>query len=208
MGFYADRVLPRLVEQTCSLPALDPLRDRACAPLTGAVVEVGFGSGLNVGRYPPAVTSVTAIEPAELAWRRAAKRVAASPVPIEREGLDGQRIPLPDSSFDCALSTFTLCTIPDVEAALRELRRVVRPGGLLCFLEHGAAPHAGVARWQRRFDPVQQRLAGGCHLTRDIPALLVAAGWRLGEVERFYAPGTPRPWGAMWLGTALGGAAD
>lgn len=202
MGIYADKVLPRLVERTCGMPALDELRRRAAAPLSGAIVEVGFGSGLNVGCYPDAVGSVVAVEPADLAWERAQQRVRGSSIPITRGGLDGQRLPFGDDTFDGALSTFTLCTIPDLPTALAELARVVRPGGLLGFVEHGLAPDRGVQRVQRLLDPVERAVAGGCELTREIPAELAAAGWEVEELDRFYLRATPKPWGAMSVGWA------
>ncbi|MBF6239595.1 methyltransferase domain-containing protein [Nocardia otitidiscaviarum] len=203
MGIYEDRILPRLVDLTCGMRALDPLRERVCADLHGRVVEIGFGSGRNVPLYPSAVESVSAVEPADLGWRMAARRVAAAPVPVERSGLDGQRLPFADNTFDSALSTWTLCTIPDVLAALAEVRRVLLPGGTLHFVEHGLAPDPGVQTWQHRLNPIQKRVAGGCHLNRDIPELLTTAGFELREVDRFYQEGAPRPYGALSLGVAV-----
>ena len=202
VGFYDDRVVPHLVHLACGMSALTPLRERACAPLSGRMLEVGFGSGLNVGLYPDTVTEVAAVEPSDVGWRMAADRVAGSSVPIERSGLDGQKLPFDDESFDTALSTFTLCTIPDLRAALTEIRRVLRPGGTLGFLEHGLAPDEKVRRWQHRLEPIQKRLVGGCHLTRDVRAELTAAGFTLGTVDAFYQPGGPKPHGALSLGTA------
>ncbi|MFZ2241984.1 MAG: class I SAM-dependent methyltransferase [Gordonia amarae] len=202
MGFYDDRILPHLVEKTCGMPALRKLRRQACAGLTGAVVEIGFGSGLNVGLYPGAVTRISAVEPSDGGWKLAGKRVSEASVPIERAGLDGQRLPFADNTFDSALSTFTLCTIPDVAAALAELRRVVKPGGTVCFLEHGNAPDGKVRRNQRLLEPIQKRVAGGCHLTRDIPSLLTDAGLTITGLDQFYAAGAPRPYGAISVGTA------
>ncbi|GAA4659124.1 hypothetical protein GCM10023197_09950 [Gordonia humi] len=166
-------------------------------------MEIGFGSGFNVGQYPDAVTEVAAVEPSDAGWRLGAGRVAGSAVPIERSGLDGRRLPFDDDSFDSALSTFTLCTIPDLPAALAELRRVVRPGGVFAFLEHGSAPDADVRRWQRRLEPLQKRLGGGCHLTRAVPAEITAAGWRLVEVDAFYADQAPKTMGAFVIGRAV-----
>ncbi|MFC0316267.1 class I SAM-dependent methyltransferase [Gordonia phosphorivorans] len=203
MGFYEDKILPRMVERACGMPGMDKLRRRAAAGLSGDIIEVGFGSGLNVGCYPAAVTSVTAVEPADLAWERAQGRVADSAVPITRGGLDGQRLPFPDNTFDGALSTFTLCTIPNLGAALAELRRVVKPGGRLAFLEHGLAPDRGVQRFQRLLDPIEQAVAGGCRLTRQIPDELAAAGFTIAELDQFYATMTPKPWGAFSLGDAV-----
>lgn len=199
MGLYRDHVLPRIVERSCGLAALEPLRRRVCAGLRGEVLEIGFGSGLNLPSYPSAVTRVRAVEPADLAWRLAADRRTASPVPVDRAGLDGQGLDLDDASVDHALVTFSLCTIPDPAAALAEVRRVLRPGGALHVLEHGLAPDADVRRWQRRLEPIQKRLAGGCHLTREPVGMLEAAGFTPAEVDQFYLEEGPRPLGAMTL---------
>ena len=203
MGFYGEQIVPRIVNKACGTKAAEPLRRRVCAGLAGEVVELGFGSGHNVPFYPAAVTRVTAVEPSDVGWRLAAERVKAASVPVRRSGLDGQSLPFPDDGFDAALSTWTLCTIPDAAAALREVRRVLRPGGTLHFLEHGLAPDERVRRWQRRLEPVQYRLAGGCHLTRLIVDLLTDAGFALGEVDVFYEQGAPKFAGADSLGTAV-----
>jgi SAM-dependent methyltransferase len=182
MGWYRDHVLPRLTERLMRAPDLNELRARVTAGLTGDVVEIGFGSGLNVRYYPPEVDRVWAVEPSLVARRIAAPRLAASPVPVDLVGLDGQRLPLDDASADGALSTWTLCTIPDAARALAELRRVLRPGARFRFVEHGLHPDPGVQRWQHRLEPVQKAWAGGCHLTRSPQALVAAAGFDLVEV--------------------------
>ncbi|WEV79734.1 class I SAM-dependent methyltransferase [Janibacter cremeus] len=202
MGLYRDHVLPRLVDTSCGLAATQPHRRRVCAGLHGELLEIGFGSGLNVPFYPPAVTRVHAVEPSDLAWRLSADRVAASGLPVERTGLDGQHLPLADDTVDSALVTWSLCTIPDPVAALEEVRRVLRPGGTLHVLEHGLAPDAGVRRWQRRLEPIQKRVAGGCHLTRQPGVMLEAAGFTGAELDHFYMQDAPRPLGALSLGTA------
>ncbi len=201
VGLYRDHLLPRLVDLTCGQRALDPWRARAVEGLSGRVVEIGFGSGRNVPHYPAAVDAVFAVEPAALATRLAAGRVTGSPVPVEHIGLDGQEIPLGDATCDCALSTFTLCTVPDPARALGELRRVLRPSGTVHFLEHGLSPEPGVARWQVRLEPWQRRLADGCHLTRDAVVLLEEAGFVMRHAEQRYARG-PKPWSYMTLGVA------
>jgi ubiquinone/menaquinone biosynthesis C-methylase UbiE len=203
MGFYDDRVLPRIINLVCSTKIVRELRGRVCTGLHGRVVEVGFGSGLNIPHYPAEVTSVAAIEPADTGWKLAAKRVSAATVPIDRTGLDGQKLPLPDNSCDAALSTYTLCTIPDVTAALAELRRVLKPGAPFHFLEHGLAPDEKVRRWQHRLDPLQQKLFGGCHLTRPIADLLTEAGFTIPELDTFYEKGAPKLVGALSLGVAV-----
>ncbi len=202
MAWYRERILPHLIDRACGTAELRDWRASVVRGLAGTVVEIGFGSGLNVSVYPPEVTKVYAVEPAAVARKIAEDRIAASPVVIEHVGLRGESIPLDDDSCDGALSTFTLCTIPDVEQALADVRRVLRPGGRLHFLEHGGSPDASVARWQRRIEPVQKRVADGCHLTRDPAALVAAAGFELERVESRYARG-PRPWSWFTEGVAL-----
>ena len=202
MGVYGEQILPRIVDVACSMKQARPQRRRVCEGLAGSVVEIGFGSGLNAPYYPATVTQVTAVEPADVAWTLAAKRLREAQVPVHRSGLDAGALPFPDDSFDCALSTWTMCTIPEIAAALRELRRVLKPDGTLHFVEHGLAPDEGVRRWQRRLDPVQQRLFGGCHLTRPIVQLLTDGGFALSELDVYYEKGAPKVLGANSLGVA------
>jgi ubiquinone/menaquinone biosynthesis C-methylase UbiE len=161
MGLYKEHILPRITDVGCGTRTARALRRRVCEGLAGDVVEIGFGSGLNVPFYPSIVARVAAVEPSDVAWKLAAKRLKATTIPVARVGLDGQSLPLPDASYDAAVSTWTMCTIPNVAAALHEIRRVLKPGGMLHFLEHGLAPDERVQRWQRRLEPMQKRMFGG-----------------------------------------------
>lgn len=196
MGLYREHLLPRLVDRACGTAELRRWRERVTAGLSGTIVEVGFGSGLNMPAYPSDVTLVYAVEPAETAQRLAARRISEAGIPVEHVALHGEAIPLDDASCDGALSTFTLCTIPDVERALAEIRRVLKPGGRFHFLEHGISPDARVSRWQHRLEPAQQLFAGGCHLTRDPERLVADAGFEIERIESRYASG-PKPW--VWF---------
>jgi SAM-dependent methyltransferase len=201
MGLYREHVVPRLVDVACGSAGFDRWRAKAVQGLAGRVVEVGFGSGRNVPHYPPEVEVVLAIEPAAVGRRLAERRIRVARVPIEHVGLDGQEIPLGDASCDAALFTFTLCTVPDPAQALAEAHRVLRPGGTVHFLEHGLSPEPGVAAWQHRLDPLQRRLADGCHLTRDAPSLVEGAGFVMQRNEQRYARG-PKPWCWLTVGVA------
>ncbi len=203
MGWWNDRGVPRVVDKALTGTETGALRDRVCVGLHGRVLEVGFGGGLNIRSYPPEVTAVDAVEPSDLGWELSERRRARTPLPIERVGLDGERLEAEDATYDGALVTFTLCTIPDAVTALREVRRVLKPGASLHFLEHGVAGDPKVAAWQRRLDPIQRRLAGGCHLTRDPAALAERAGLEVVAVERFRLPDGAAPWAAGYLGRAV-----
>lgn len=202
MALWRTYVVPRIADKGLALKRTGGIRSRVCAGLSGTVVEIGFGSGLNAGCYPPGVHEVLAVEPSDVAWRMAQPRLAQATASVRRVGLDGQSLPLPDDSADCALSTWTLCTIPDVAQALAEVRRVLRPGGALHFVEHGRSPEPSVARWQHRLDPVQKRLGGGCHLSRPIDELIRRAGFELERLDTYQQPKEPKPFGWFFEGVA------
>jgi ubiquinone/menaquinone biosynthesis C-methylase UbiE len=202
MGFYAEQVLPRVVDLVCGTKRMTKIRRPSLEGLGGTVVELGFGSGPNVPLYPETVDRVLAVEPSHVARRRAAQRIAESRVPVEFVGLDGERLPIADESADAVLSTWTLCTIPDVAAALAEARRVLRPGGRLFFLEHGLSDDPAVARRQHRLTPLQRRIAGGCHLDRDIAALVRDAGFTTEKLRTFTIQG-PKAMSFMYSGVAV-----
>lgn len=201
MGIYANQVLPRLIDKLCGAKDMTVLRERAVEGLRGTVLEIGFGSGLNIPVYPPEVERVHAVDPAVVGRKLAAKRIAASNVPIDFVGLDGQQIPLPDASCDTALSTYTLCTIADPARALAEVFRILKPGGTFHFVEHGLAPDDDVVRKQHKYEPLNKRLAGGCHLTREHWALLEAAGFVLDRRTAEYGKG-PKPYAFHYIGMA------
>jgi ubiquinone/menaquinone biosynthesis C-methylase UbiE len=201
MGFYEEQILPRFVDVALSGRQFARLRARVAAQLDGEVLEVGFGSGRNVPYYPPAVKRVRAIDPAMVGRKLAAKRVTATSVPVEYVGLDGQSLPVQDGTVDHVLTTWTLCTIPEVDAALTEIGRVLRSGGALHFLEHGRSPQPKVARWQDRLTPLQRRIAGGCHLNRPIDQLVADSGLQVHEMDNYYMKG-PKAFGYMFEGVA------
>lgn len=201
MGFYGDQLLPRCIDLVLGGQEFASIRQRVAGGLAGEVLEIGFGSGLNVPHYPRAVTRVRAVDPATVGRKLAEKRVAESPVPVEYVGLDGQALPVDSASVDHVLITWTLCTIPDVRSALSEVFRVLRPGGELHFVEHGRSPDPAVARWQDRLTPVQRRLFGGCHLNRPIGDLIAGAGFTMSAMDHYYLKG-PKPMAYHYEGVA------
>ena len=202
MGFYSDSVFPRIMNVMMNSQETRRVRAEVCAPLAGDVVEIGFGTGLNLPHLPSSVTTLKAVEPRAKGRELGRKRVASSRVPVEFIGLDGQRLPLDDQSVDNALSTWTLCSIEDPVAAVRELARVLRPGGQLHFVEHGRSPDPKVHRWQVRMNGIQRRLACGCSLTSDIPAILRDGGMHVERLETHYAKGEPKHQGWTFQGVA------
>ena len=189
MGWWERQVVPRVTDVLLATGQVHELRARVCEGLAGDLLEIGFGSGLNVEHYPAAVERVLAVEPSDVAWQIATtKHRTDGRPPVVRAGLDGEALDLPDGSVDCALSTFSLCTIPDLAEALAEVARVLRPGGGFHFLEHGLAPEEPVARWQHRLTPLQRRIGAGCHLDRPIADAVRASGLVVENLQTFYIP--------------------
>lgn len=190
MSFYDDRVLPRLINLACSAKPTRKQREKVVHRAYGDVLEIGFGSGLNLPHYDRKnVRRVFGLEPSAGMRRSAAGAVEATDIEVELIDLPGEEIPLDDNSVDSVLVTYTLCTIPDAVSALRGMRRVLKPGGHLFFCEHGKAPDASVLKWQRRLNPGWRRIAGGCNMDRDIPALIKEGGFTIEDDNRMYIPG-------------------
>jgi ubiquinone/menaquinone biosynthesis C-methylase UbiE len=190
MGLYDRYVLPRVISWACSSKPNRKQREKVVPRAEGDVLEIGVGSGLNFPHYDTSkVRKVWGLEPSEGMRRLARKNLGDSTLEVEMIDLPGEEIPLDANSVDTVLVTYTLCTIPDVRAALRGMGRVLRPGGKLLFCEHGLAPDAGVQKWQHRINPTWRRLGGGCNVNRDIPGLLESSGFRVIVDERMYIPG-------------------
>ncbi len=204
MGIWSEEVLPRATDVLLDSPACRRWRREVVRGLRGVVVELGFGSGLNMAWYPPEVTTVLAVEPSPVALRLARRRTAQCPIEVRHAGTDAQSLEIDSTSVDAVLSTFTMCTVPQPAAALHEVWRVLRPRGAFHFLEHGLAAEPGTARWQHRLTPLQRRIAGGCHLDRDIGALVRAAPFEECAVRREYLSGYSRlrPWTTLYVGAA------
>ncbi len=196
--WWDEQVVPRLTDRGLNDATAGSWRTTVCGGATGEVLEIGFGSGRNLAYYPAAVTRVLAVEPADLSWQRAQPRITASRMPVDRVGLDGADLPVADASADTVVSTWTMCTVPEIGRALTEARRVLRPGGTLRFVEHSLAPDERVARRQRRIQPFWGPVAGGCHVDRDIAGLVRDAGF---DVDLSYAGfiggGPAKPW--LWF---------
>lgn len=202
MGLYARYVFPTILDLVMRQEPIRRQREKIVPRAHGQVLEVGVGSGLNLPLYDPAkVSSLRGLDPSLDLQRLARQRAAAAAIAVEFLPAPSEEIPLPDASIDTVVITYTMCSIPDVHTALREMRRVLRPAGTLLFCEHGRAPDAGVARWQNRLNPIWRRISGGCNLNRAIPDLLGAAGFTLRDIDTMYLPG-PRVMTFNYWGTA------
>jgi len=203
MGLYSRYVLPHLINCACGARPIEKERAKIVPRAEGVVLELGFGSGRNLAHYDAArVAQVYALEPEPGMLALARKAAAGAAMPVQILAEKAEDLSLPAASVDCVLVTYTLCTIPDGVAALRAARRALKPGGKLHFCEHGLAPDADVANTQRSVEPLWRRLAGGCHLTRDVPALLAEGGFAVDDLTAWYLPSTPRFAGYTYRGSA------
>lgn len=208
MGLYSRILFPHLLDWAMHSPGFARYRPPVLAAARGRVLEIGFGTGANLRHYPPAITRLETLDPDPALARLAARRIAAAgwggpERQVITHRLSAETLPFGPAEFDTVVSTFTLCSIPDVAAALREVRRVLKPGGAFLFLEHGRAPDPGVARWQDRLDPLQNRIGGGCHLNRPVAALVREAGLAISELDERYVARLPRFVGWFSSGRAL-----
>lgn len=202
MGLYDRYILPHLIDLACGMGAVMKARSQIVPQAHGRVLEIGIGSGLNLAFYDPAkVQQIVGVDPSADMQALARERAAKISIPVEMIALELGQIQASAASFDSIVCTFTLCTIPDAVAALKEMRRVLKPGGRLWFCEHGKAPDLPVLRWQNRLTPIWKPLAGGCHLNRDIPQLITEGGFRIGELQTRYLKG-PKPMTYVYSGWA------
>lgn len=203
MGFYAKYIFPRLLDWSLGNPRMGEYRRRALEPAVGNTLEIGFGTGLNLPYYPPAVTRLTVIDSENMLRELVGRRIAECPIPVTKMQLDAQgRLPFDDAAFDSVVTTFTLCSIAEPGPALAEIRRVLKPGGRFIFFEHGRSEDAKVARWQDRLNPLQKVIGVGCNMNRKMDALITAGGFQITKLDRFSLPKTPRLLAEMYRGIA------
>lgn len=202
MGFYSEWFLPWIMERLLSLPEVQRQRDPALEGARGLVLEIGFGFGGSLSHYPAAVDSLIGLEPNPGMLRRARRRLASAPFPVTLVRSDAETMPFKDASFDVVISNWTLCSVKDAAAALREVRRVLRPGGHFLFLEHGLAGEPRLARWQRRLNPLHARVAGGCRLDLPVEHLVRDSGLTIERCERYESTPGPRFLTQMYRGSA------
>jgi ubiquinone/menaquinone biosynthesis C-methylase UbiE len=204
MGLYCKHVFPRLMEYVMCGNEFQRLRTAVLQSVAGEVLEIGIGTGLNLSHYGPNVSRVRAVDPTPMLPRRMAGRRAAVHFSVEISHQSAERLPYVDRTFDCIVSTWTLCTIPDPILALQEVRRVLKPGGRFLFLEHGRSDDQKIAAWQDRLNPIQNVIGCGCNLNRRIDTLITQAGLKITHLDRFAMKEVPRIGGEMYRGTAIG----
>ena len=202
MGLYATQIFPRLMDWVMARPAFSQLREALLQLASGEVLEIGFGTGLNLRHYPATITRLSIVDPATLLPAKVARRMAAAPYPIQTTHVTAENLPFPDQQFETVVSTWTLCTIPDPALALHEVGRVLKPGGRFLFLEHGRSDDRTIAVWQDRLNPIQNVMGCGCHLNRQIDRLITQSGLTIAHLDRFSMQGVPRLVGEMYQGAA------
>ena len=202
MGFYSNAIFPRFYDCLIDKPFWAKYRKEQLAGVHGEILEIGVGTGLNLPHYPPHVRRITTVDPNPGMNKRLQRRINETGIEVDVRMLGSEELPFDDASFDCIVSTLTLCSIARVDQALAELLRVLKPGGRLHFLEHGLSPDERVAKWQRRLNWFQRMFADGCTLTLDIAGLLKAQPFRTVDASNFYMEQTPRTHGYMYRGTA------
>ncbi|CAA0105360.1 putative methyltransferase YcgJ [Zhongshania aliphaticivorans] len=204
MGFYDNKILPIIIDKACSMTSIMGLREKIVPLAKGKVLEVGMGSGINLALYnPDNIDFVWGLEPSLGMRKKAQRNLDKSPVEVKWLDLPGEQIPLDDNSVDTVLLTYTLCTIPDWQRALEQMRRVLKPDGKLLFCEHGLAEEITVQNWQNRITPAWKKIAGGCHLNRPIAESIASCGFTINTLETCYAPGVPKIAGYMYYGEAV-----
>jgi ubiquinone/menaquinone biosynthesis C-methylase UbiE len=191
------------MDRTMSKPHITRQRRKVLKSAVGEVFEIGMGTGLNLPHYPEGVSKIVTVDPNPGMSRYLEKRSAETVIPLESHVMSGENLPFEDNRFDCAVSTWTLCSIADLEAAIREIYRILKPGGRFLFLEHGLSPDARVARWQNRLNGLQKLFADGCHLNRDMRSFIMAQPFEIAEIDNFYIEKTPRPYAYMYRGVAI-----
>lgn len=203
MGFYSRYIFPRFYDCLMDSPVWEPHRRRQLAEVEGQILEIGVGTGLNLPHYPEHVRKIVTADPNQGMNKRLQRRIEQTGIEVDKRIISSESLPFDESSFDCIVSTITLCSIPDVSRAMSELIRVLKPGGRFFFLEHGISPDLRVAKWQRRLDWVQRRFADGCTLTLDVGSLLQSQPFETLEIDHFYMDQTPKSHGYMYSGTGV-----
>ena len=203
MGIYSRLIFPRLCDWSMRNPRIEKLRREMLSGVSGEILEVGFGTGLNLEHYPEHLLHLTAVDPGEGMARIARRRIERSEINVDLHVQTAEELPFEDGQFDCVVSTWTLCSVRDDRRAVAEIGRVLKPGGRFLYLEHGLGEEPGVQRWQRRLTPLQKRIAGGCCLDVDVEALVRSGAFGEVSIERFLLECTPRIAGSMYRGIAV-----
>jgi ubiquinone/menaquinone biosynthesis C-methylase UbiE len=203
VGFYSQVIFPRLCDFLLNTPLISQHRRELLDHATGNILEIGFGTGLNLAHYPAHVRKLTTVDPNVGMHRLAQKRMKKTDIEVDQRVVSSERLPFEDASFDSVISTFTLCSIEDVVGALAEIYRVLRPGGRFLFLEHGLCPEPNIQKWQRRLNWLEMRLGDGCRLDRNIEQLVNRQAFSSVEIEKFYMEKSPKTHGYMFRGIAM-----